>query len=68
LLEIFGLPLSRLMECLQFHHHCAHLKDFVSIEKIKLGTMALEVEAMTLLVLMASTTSRIMGIPMKFKF
>jgi hypothetical protein len=29
--------------------------------------MALEVEAMTLLVLMASTTSRIMGILMKFK-
>jgi hypothetical protein len=29
--------------------------------------MALEVEAMTLLVLMASTTSGIMGILMKFK-
>jgi hypothetical protein len=29
--------------------------------------MALEVDTMTLLFLMASTTSRIMGIPMRFK-
>jgi hypothetical protein len=31
------------------------------------GTMALEVDTMTLLVLMASTTYGIMGIPMGFK-